>query len=473
MNITSTKQKLFQASLKKYFLSFLHKSFITINPTIPFLYNWHLKLISDYLEAIENKQITRLIINVPPRTLKSTCISVAWPAWLLGHNPSLKIIVASYAMQLAIKHSMDCKAIVSSDWYGSVFPKMQISKKLNNKKKFLTDQHGFRMATSVGGSITGEGANVLIVDDPHNPTYVHSKKIRDKAIYWYENTFATRLNDPSKDAIIIIMQRLHTDDLCSHIMQTNSNRWEKVVIPALSDKKIMYTLSNNTYLFQENVSIQESRLPKEYLTNLRKEIGENAFLAQYQQAPIKQNFGILKAEELTYYEEVPKEFQVIIQSWDTAFKTEHNNDFSVCTTWGRTEGELSYLIDIYIEKLNYIDLKQKVLDLYKKLKANIVLIEDYASGQSIAQEVKKHIPNLIPVRHKLNKFARFSAMVPIIHNKKILLPKNNIAVMEKLVPQLTSFPYSKHDDIVDSMTQYFMHITQNQCKKTLSIRDLD
>ena len=139
------KQKLFQAALKKYFLSFLHKSFITLNPTIPFAYNWHLKLISDYLEAIEKKQITRLIINIPPRSLKSTCISVAWPAWLLGQNPATKIIVASYAMQLSIKHSIDCKAIMTSDWYNTIFPKTQISKKLNNNIKGSDDVQKYQL----------------------------------------------------------------------------------------------------------------------------------------------------------------------------------------------------------------------------------------------------------------------------------------------------------------------------------------
>ena len=470
MSTTVEKQKLFQAALKKYFLSFLHKSFITINPTVPFLYNWHLKLISDYLEAVAKKQITRLIINIPPRSLKSTCISVAWPAWLLGQNPATKIIVASYAMQLSIKHSIDCKAIITSNWYNTIFPKTQISKKLNNKKKFLTTQHGFRMATSVGGSITGEGADILIVDDPHNPTYTHSQKIREKVKYWYENTFATRLNDPSKDAIIIIMQRLHTDDLCSYV--TKASYWEKVAIPAISDKKIIYTLNNNTHIFKEDSSIQEDRLPKHYLAKLRKEMGENAFLAQYQQSPIDQNFGILKASELTYYDDAPKDFKIIVQSWDTAFKTEDSNDFSVCTTWGQTQDQISYLLDLYIEKLNYSNLKQKILDLYKSLKVNILLIEDYASGQSIIQELQKQISCLIPIRHKMNKFARFSSMLPMIYDQKVLLPKNNIEVTQKLLPQLTAFPHTKHDDIVDSMTQYFTYIMKNQSKKVLSIREI-
>ena len=192
------KNNLFDAIIRKDFISFLQKSFYTIHPSGNFYNNWHISLISDYLAEVEKNNIKRLIINIPPRNLKSICISVAWPAWILGHMPEKKIIVTSYSLQLGVKHSIDCKMIISSSWYKKIFPGTKISKSLNTKSKFLTTQNGFRMSTSVGGSLTGEGADILIVDDPHNPTYIKSKKIREKVTSWYENTFLSRLNNPQE-----------------------------------------------------------------------------------------------------------------------------------------------------------------------------------------------------------------------------------------------------------------------------------
>ncbi|MFK8040358.1 MAG: hypothetical protein AB8B67_03380 [Rickettsiaceae bacterium] len=176
---TKSNELLF-AILRKDFASFINKVFNTINPGLVFETNWHIDLIAEYLQAIQNGQIKRLIINIPPRNLKSICVSVAWPAWLLGHNPSKRIIVASYSQILSIKHSLDCRLILSSKWYQNIFPKTILSKSHNQKSKFLTTENGFRFATSIGGSVTGEGGDVLIVDDPHNPFHIRSDKMRSK-----------------------------------------------------------------------------------------------------------------------------------------------------------------------------------------------------------------------------------------------------------------------------------------------------
>ncbi|WP_341789344.1 hypothetical protein [Rickettsia endosymbiont of Polydrusus tereticollis] len=187
-------KELLNAVLRQDFHSFIIKVFNTINPGIEYRLNWHTELISDYLLAVQNGDINRLIINVPPRSLKSVCVSVAWSAWILGHDPTKRIMTASYSQILSIKHSLDCRFVLSTDWYRQLFPDTILSKEHNQKSKFLTTANGFRFATSVGGSATGEGGDILIIDDPHNPSQINSYKMRKKVIEWFEQVFVTRLN---------------------------------------------------------------------------------------------------------------------------------------------------------------------------------------------------------------------------------------------------------------------------------------
>lgn len=223
-NTDISSHKFLDALLRQDFSSFITKVFYTINPRATYYHNWHIDLIADYLEHVRNGHIKRLIINIPPRNLKSICTSVAWPAFLLGKNPTTRIMVASYSSILSIKHSLDCRMIMQSKWYRQLFPQTILSKKHNLKSKFLTSLNGFRFATSVGGSTTGEGADILIIDDPHNPTQINSVKLRNKTICWYEQTFVSRLNNPNKGAIILVMQRLHLDDLAGYLLN-NGDCW--------------------------------------------------------------------------------------------------------------------------------------------------------------------------------------------------------------------------------------------------------
>jgi hypothetical protein len=197
---------LLQAILRHDFKSFIFKVFTTINPGIKFNSAWYVNLIADYLENLIIKKSSkrsnkRLIINIPPRCLKSISISVAWPAWILGLAPDKRIIVVSYSEHLSVKHSLDCRAVMQSQWYQELFPATKISSSCNKKNKYVTTKFGFRMSSSVGGSITGEGADILILDDPHNPVYIFSEKIRCKTINWFEQTFVSRLNDITRATV--------------------------------------------------------------------------------------------------------------------------------------------------------------------------------------------------------------------------------------------------------------------------------
>ena len=263
-------QKLLDAVLRQDFSSFIGKVFHTINPGAEYQANWHIELIAEYLESVRAGKIKRLVINMPPRALKSVCVNVAWPAWLLAQQPSTRIMAASYSSVLSVKHSLDCRLVVNSDWYKKLFPNTVLSRENNQKSKFLTTDNGFRFATSVGGSATGEGGDVLIIDDPHNPTQINSLKMRNRAIEWFEQTFVTRLNDKNKGAIVFVMQRLHADDLSAHLL--SSGGWESLKIPAIAPENMVYDIGKKQYKYNKGELLNSKRDQIEFLNNIEQEL---------------------------------------------------------------------------------------------------------------------------------------------------------------------------------------------------------
>lgn len=460
--------KILRAILRSDLRSFIQKTFHTISPNQDFIPNWHIDMIADYLYAVENGEIRRLIINLPPRSLKSICISVSWTAWLLGFLPSIKIIVASYSNILSIKHSLDSRIIVNSNWYKKLFPKMILSKLHNQKSKFLTTKNGFRFATSVGGSLTGEGGDILIIDDPHNPSHIYSKKLRNKVLAWYKNTFATRLNNPSKGSIVIVMQRLHENDLIGFLLQDKS--WTLVDIPAIATRDYHYQINGKTYLFPKDNIIDNKRYSLDYFKKIENEIGKENFAAQYQQQPVRQQEGILPKKYIQYYQELPDQLQFVVQSWDTAIKTSLNSDFSVCTSWGILDDRY-YLLDIFRQKMEYPKLKIKLQSLADKIKPQIILIEDKASGQQLIQDLKLSSKyNIIPQKPISDKITRFAAITTFFYQKKVFIPERSNQNLV-FIDEITSFPASQNDDIVDSVSQFFSYV-KKLFNKEIMIRNI-
>lgn len=274
------------------FIGFLGKSFTTVCPGQRFIMGWHLDLIAEHLEAIRRGEITRLMINLPPRSLKSITVSVAWPAWLLGYNPRARILAASYAQTLANKHSLDCRHVLQSDWYRKIFPGAVLSGEQNEKHKFLTTQRGMRLATSIWGSATGEGGDVLIADDPINPLQANSRVWREFVNNWFEHTFATRLDDKRRGAIVLVMQRLHADDLCGHLLHKGG--WEVLKLPAIAPQAQSWRIGGRTFRRKEGALLHPAREDAALLSRAQRELGSAHFAAQYQQEPVPAEGGMVK-----------------------------------------------------------------------------------------------------------------------------------------------------------------------------------
>jgi len=337
-NALSVSVSEFQAILRNDLTSFIERSFYELNPQANFQPSPYIELLAATLEKCRAGQTKRLIINLPPRTLKSHAATVAFSAWLLGHEPTNQIICASYGQDLADKHARDCRTLIGSGFYRRLFPRTVLSEAKQSVNDFMTTQQGFRMATSVGGVLTGRGAGVIILDDILKPEDALSETRRRAANDWYFNTLLSRLNSKEHGVIVIVMQRLHQEDLVGEV--TEKEPWEVLSLPAIATDEECYPyrslLGEHTFTRKTGDALHPERDSVETYRKIRESIGEYNFESQYQQSPIPREGGLIKRDWLRFYspDEKPKNFRMIVQSWDTANKAGELNDYSVCTTWG-------------------------------------------------------------------------------------------------------------------------------------------
>lgn len=443
--------KIYDDFLGLNFPAFIGKALSTVDPGTQFLSNWHIDLIAEYLEAVRRSQITRLIINMPPRSLKSVCVSVAWPAWILGHDPKARIIAASYAASLSLKHSLDSRLIISSPWYSRVFPEVRLTREQNQKQKFVTTERGFRLASSVGASVIGEGGNFLIIDDPISPAQAMNKNWREHVNRWFDHTFSTRLDNKKKGRIVLVMQRLHSEDLSGYLLAKGG--WEHLCLPAVAVSAQDYIFGKVKKTREAGELLHSSREDMFLIERAKMDLGSSAFAAQYQQDPLPDEGGMVKRGWLSRYTDLPETCDFIVQSWDTAIKSGAHNDASVCLTFVEAQGR-SYLRDVRVMRLEYPDLKKMFYKLAEEFKPNAILLEDKASGQQLLQDVKResHLP-LIGINPKSDKISRFAAISAMIEAGKLVLP-HNAKWLADFETELFAFPGGAHDDQIDALTQY-------------------
>jgi predicted phage terminase large subunit-like protein len=457
----------YQAILRQDFVSFIERSFYELNPTKPILLASYIEVIAAKLEACRQGKIKRLIINLPPRYLKSHCASVAFVAWLLGHRPATQIICASYGQELAEKLALDTRKIMTCQWYQSLFhTRLAADKQAVND--FMTTASGFRMATSVGGVLTGRGAEFIIIDDPLKPEDGFSETKRTSVNNWYDGTLLSRLNDKATGCIIMIMQRLHQDDLVGHVL--GQDEWDVVSFPAIAESDEHYAFESilgkqQFFLRREGEPLHTERESLAMLNATRERIGSYYFSSQYQQNPCPVGGAIVKSEWLQYFDATvppPSGRAYTLQSWDTANKSGELNDYSVCTTW-RVVNDRYYLLHVFRKRLEYPELKRKVIELASEYKPQAVLIEDKASGTALIQELKidrrfKFIPYMPP--SGTDKTMRLVAQTDLFENGLVFLPLQ-APWLNDYLQELISFPGAKYDDQVDSTAQALAHLREN------------
>lgn len=428
--------ELFRMTLRTDFKPFVHKVFIELSGD-KFSDNWHINLIcSEIMDMMEGKN-NKLIINIPPRHLKSIICSVALPAFLLGHNPDTNIICVSYNDQLAEKFASDCRRIMVSPWYRALFPKTQIAPTRRSISDFETTCGGGRMSTSIGGTLTGRGADWIIIDDPLKPSDAMSDTQREKVNEWYGSTLCSRLNDKAIGKIILIMQRLHQNDLTGFLLESNAG-FKHIRLPAIADTNEIWTHTDRIHQTTHTVTravgepLHPERENMDIICNMRHEMGEYTFASQYQQLPAPATGNLVSEDWLHYYNGELPSFNEIVIACDTTSKTGPNNAYSAFAIFGveRTNKKV-YLLYVYRWHLSFPNLVKKADELYDmtreqypKCPTNFV-IEDASSDTQLIQYLQsqpKYIGRVKSVTADIDKITRFNGITIYIDNGTALFP---------------------------------------------------
>jgi predicted phage terminase large subunit-like protein len=455
-----TQQDLLRVFLRRDLYAFVQKVFETVNPGVPFSRNWSTEAVTHALQKVVSGETTRLIINIPPRNLKSICASVALPAFLLGHNPTKKLICVSYSDDLAAKFSNDCRAVMRSDWYKLTFPRARIDRAKDTESEVRTTERGYRLATSVGGTLTGRGGDIIIIDDPIKPQDAQSQSVREKTIQWYENTLLSRLDNKVHGAIVVVMQRLHQDDLSGHLLERGG--FEHLCLPAIAERAEIIQLGNGRVHRREVGDVLDPvREPLSALQQQRSAMTPLVFSAQFQQSPIPLEGNLIKRDWIRYFkgDVPPKERDYFVISWDTAMKASELADYSVGTVWHvQDRGRKIHLVDLVRGRFEYPELVAAAVALWRKWKVEwasaYLVIEDKGSGSSLIQSLRNERIYAHQHHGKIegDKVMRLTAQAAQFHAGVVHF-REDAPWLDELMAELLGFPGVRHDDQVDSISQ--------------------
>jgi predicted phage terminase large subunit-like protein len=449
--MTSQDRVVLNAILRASFPSFVQRCFLTLNPGAIFQDNWHIEALAYHLEFVRIGKLRRLIINVPPRFLKSTVCSVAFPAFVLGHDPSKRFIVASYGSELAIKLGNDFRVILQSAWYESAFPRTRISPIKSTEAEVMTTRLGYRLAVSVGGTLTGRGGDIAIIDDPIKPQDAYSDTKRAAANDWFATTLLSRLDDKRTGAIIVVMQRLHADDLTGKLLR-GSDDWTVLSLPAISEHDERIQIGDNSYHFRKAGDLlHPEREPLEVLDSLRAQLGTEIFSAQYGQSPVAAGGNMIKTEWVRRYDHLPARTSSthVLQSYDTASKDGEQNNWTVCTTWHVHDARY-YLVDVLRGRFDYPTLRAQAVEHARAHRPTTILIEDTGVGTALVSELRNQGFSVVGVKVEHNKEIRMAIQCGKFESGLVVFPYR-ASWLDDLEAELFAFPGSPHDDQVDSI----------------------
>jgi predicted phage terminase large subunit-like protein len=444
--------RLLEALLRQKLGAFAERSFNELMPAMRFCHNWHLEALAYHLEEVAAGRCRRLLITLPPRSLKSLYASIAFPAWLLGRDPHRRIVCVSYAADLAVAHANSFRSLVNAPWYRALFPGMRIDPRKDTETEVRTSVGGYRLTTTVGGSLTGRGGSIIIIDDPMKAADAHSEAARRKVNAWFDETLLSRLDDKKSDAIILVMQRLHVDDLAGHVLAAGG--WTHLDLPAISECEAVIPVGlSRVYHRPVDDVLHPDREPRAELENLRRSMGTAVFSAQYQQRPVPPGGNMIQWNWFGTWTQLPQKASGhrIVQSWDTASKASELADYSVGITALVTPSAV-YLMDLVRERLDYPSLKRRIVHEKARWKADTILIEDKGSGISLIQDLKREGVFPIPILPDGDKVVRMSACSAKIEAGAVSLP-HKAPWLGAFQVEILAFPYGAHDDQADALSQ--------------------
>ena len=411
----------------------------------------HHKIMAKKFQEIAEGKCKRLIINMPPRHTKSEFASYMLPAWFLGKYPGKKIIQCSNTAELAVGFGRKVRNLVGSEAYSKIFPNVSLKSDSKAAGRWGTNANGDYFAIGVGGTVTGKGADLLIIDDPHSEQEAAiastNPEVYDKVYEWYSSGPRQRLQPGG--AIVVVMTRWSLRDLTGKILKSSIERdgdaWDVINFPAI--------LPNEKPLWPAFWPLQE-------LLALKEELPVSKWNAQYQQSPTSEEGALVKREWWKLWEgDRPPQCDFIIQSWDTAFTKTERSDYSACTTWGvfyKDEDERDpniILLDAFKERMEFPELKARAIRMYKEWEPDAFIVEAKASGAPLIFELRRMgipVSEFTPTRGN-DKIARLNSVTDLFASGKVWAPGTRWA--DEVMEEMAAFPNSDHDDLVDSSTQ--------------------
>lgn len=424
-----------------------------------FVHGRHHALMAKKFEDVASGKIKRVIINMPPRHTKSEFASYLLPSWYLGKFPKKKVIQCSNTAELAVGFGRKVRNLVGSEAYARVFPGVSLRQDSKAAGRWATNQGGEYFAIGVGGTVTGKGADLLIIDDPHSEqeaaAAAHNPEVYQKVYEWYTSGPRQRLQPGG--TIVIVMTRWAEGDLTGRVLKDAIQRqtgeqWDLIELPAI--------LPSGKPLWPEFWSLDE-------LSALKEELPAGKWNAQYQQKPTGEEGALVKREWWKVWEaERPPPCEFLIQSWDTAFTKNERSDFSACTTWGvfymnEDPNDVNViLLDAFQERMEFPELKAKAQELYHEWEPDAFIVEAKAAGSPLIFELRRmgiSVSEFTPTRGN-DKFVRLNSVTDLFKSGKVWAPEKKWAY--EVIEQMASFPNSSHDDLVDSSTQALIRFRQ-------------
>ncbi len=447
-------------------------------PGIPYLSNWHIDAICDHLEAASRGEIRRLIINIPPRMMKSLSVSVFWPAWTWLSRPETQFLFASYSIKLALRDAVQMRQVVESVGHasrtdGSLLERVGyqgvlrllgrdwvIAEDQNQKGEFTNTAGGGRMSTSVTATVTGFGGDIIVADDPHNALEGNSEVKREEVLNWWDGAITSRMNQPKKSVRVVVMQRLHEEDLCGHILSRDLD-YTHVCIPMEYEPKHPFRWPDDPRI-EEGELLWPERLGDLELKQLK--VNQYSYAGQYQQRPAPAEGGLFKRAWWRFYPEAePPPAKRIWTSWDTALKDKTSGDYTVGIAW------LQDLANVYVLRIvrghwSLVEALAQMKALHDWLTEThgrsggmcAHYVENAAMGPELIAAARRSIAGVVPVFGTADKWSRASAVTPAIESGNVFLPAHPVtleptSMASELIEECAGFPNGAHDDMVDAL----------------------
>jgi predicted phage terminase large subunit-like protein len=441
------------------FLLFVDWAFALLYPGQILAMNWHLEVLAELGRLTANGELSRLMVALPPRSLKSFIFSICLPAYLLGKNPGLRILCASYGMDLARQHSADCRKIMMSDWYQKAFQKTRLSSK-STEIYFETTENGSRRAVSAEGSVTGFGGDVIIADDLVSANDAHNVKVHLDRADWFFRSLLTRLNVPNKGVVIVVGQRLHIEDPMGRI--ASAMQMTTVSIPAIAQEDRSYDLGRGrTYTFRAGEVLHRDLMDEVELAARRRSMGPADFAAQYLQDPLPDGGGVLDFSKHKRFETPPPNL-MIFHSWDTA-RTPDGGDYTVGVKFGYAN-ENYYILDMYRVQLDFAGVVSLIRHKIAMDQPAWSIIETADGSGDAAYRIlaQEHgIRNISPFCPHKSKEDRFYEIVPLIEGGNVHIP-TSAPWLQEYRNEFMAFPNNApgHDDMLDAVSQFLRHANE-------------